>query len=367
MTYVTMQDKLQGDYKDAFVRIETYSILEQIDETHREDLMMNLLDLLLSAQEEGKPIEKVIGTDVQKFCDSYFADYLLSGKFYNLLDIFFRAAWFGLILETCFMFSDADGHSNPLSLTSDITGYLTGLGGSLIFSTIFLLFAKPLIFRKGKRHTALIYLLNIAGSIAFGLGLLYLLDEQLPPIPYWLCLSVFGGYIIVFYTARAISRYRDHGSIRKRRDPDEKPFFKDLAQQVDNELPAAMDKRFQRINKRRKRKGKQPMTEQEYFQKIRKEIKISSRYVGPIVIGLLILMLLRMIIRNYMMEGLADTVIFTAVLLICEIPAFAIFRATITGDIRKMEIITHCEEQGISLKEYAEELLQGASEEDPDA
>lgn len=367
MSYVTIYEKLQGEYKDAFERIEMYSLMERIDETHREDLLMNLLDLLLSAQADKKPVEKVIGTDVRQFCESYFGDYLVTGKFFDLLNTIYRCAWIGLIMESIFMFVDADGHNNALMMTSDLTGYFTGFGGAIIFSAIFLIIGKPLIFHKRKIPAALFYAIDIIGSLAISFGLLWWMDDQSVPMPYWLSLSLFAGYILVFIMVRAISRYREYGSIRKRREPGEQSFWKEINQQVDNELPMALEKRFQKINRRRERRGKALMGEQEYLKKIRRNAERSSRYGYPISIATLSLILLYIIILNYIDQGLGDTLLFAIILLVCEIPAFAIMRAGNSGDKKRIEIVEHCEQHGITLSDYVKELSQEASEEDPDA
>lgn len=368
MSYVTMQEKLQGEYKDAFGRIEMYSIIEYIDETHREDLMMDLLDLLLSAQAEGKPVEKVLGSDIKQFCESYFGDYSVKGKLFNLLASIYRLAWIGLIMEFVWMLTDADGHKNPFMMTSDLTGYFTGFGGAIIFSAIFLVLGKPLIFKKHKIPAALFYGMDIVGSLALSFGLLWWVNDNSVPMPYWLSMSLFGGYILVFIIMRSISRYREYGSIRKRKEPGHQSLWKEINQQVNDELPMELEKRFQKINRKRERKGKPLMTEQEYLEKIRKESDGSARYGYPICIVLLSLILLYTIVHNYIDTGdLVDTLIYTIVLMVCEIPAFAIFSAGRSGDVRKLEIVNHCNEHGITLSDYVKELSQEASEEDPDA
>lgn len=367
MSYVTLQGKLQGEYKDTFERIEMYSIMERIDETHREDLMMNLLDLLLLAQSEEKPIEKVIGTDVKQFCESYFGDYLVKGKFFNILDAIYRLAWIGFVMDSIWMLSDTDRHKNPLTMTSDLTGYFTGFAGGMIFSAIFLMIGKPLIFNKRKIPPALFYTINIIGSLAISFGLLWWVDDQSVPVPYWLSLSLFAGYILVFIVVRAISRYKEYGSIRKRKEPGQQSFWKEINQQVDDELPIDLEKRFRKINRRRERRGKKLMSGQEYLNKIRRNAERSSRYGYPASIALLSLILLYIIIRNYIDQGLIDTILFAIVLLVCEIPAFAIMRVGNSGDRKKIDIVNICEERGITLSEYVKELSQEASEEDPDA
>ena len=54
--YVLLQDRLKGEYKDAFQKVQMYSTSNLIGEDTESELMMELLDHMLMAQEEGKPV-----------------------------------------------------------------------------------------------------------------------------------------------------------------------------------------------------------------------------------------------------------------------------------------------------------------------
>lgn len=61
--YVLLQDRLKGEYKDAFQKVQMYSTSNLIGEDIESELMMELLDHMLMAQEEGKPVSTIVDSD----------------------------------------------------------------------------------------------------------------------------------------------------------------------------------------------------------------------------------------------------------------------------------------------------------------
>lgn len=69
---LSMAEKLKGDYRKVFEKADMYSILSSENEEAGDEKMMNLYDLLLEAQSNEKPVEKIVGTDIETFCKDYF-------------------------------------------------------------------------------------------------------------------------------------------------------------------------------------------------------------------------------------------------------------------------------------------------------
>lgn len=74
-SYVFYADRLTGEYKDAFAGVETYALSISIDEETQNEKLDELLDMFLSAQEAGTPLEKIIGNNMDRFCKNYFFRY----------------------------------------------------------------------------------------------------------------------------------------------------------------------------------------------------------------------------------------------------------------------------------------------------
>ena len=66
---ISMAEKLQGDYRLVFEKADMYSTVSGSgDQNIEDDRLMNLFDLLIEAQHEGKPVEKIVGNDIEAFC-----------------------------------------------------------------------------------------------------------------------------------------------------------------------------------------------------------------------------------------------------------------------------------------------------------
>ena len=70
---ISMADQLTGNYKTVFEKADMYCLIEAGSTEEAEEKIMNLYDLLLQAQEENKPVEKIIGNNLEAFCKEYFA------------------------------------------------------------------------------------------------------------------------------------------------------------------------------------------------------------------------------------------------------------------------------------------------------
>lgn len=99
MSYVWMSDKLKGEYKEVFDKAEIFVGVRNIAGDEGNEMMMDLLDFLLSAQNEGKPVEEVIGTDVEKFCASYFSSYTMKNHLMNVPKALYRLMLIVFVIE----------------------------------------------------------------------------------------------------------------------------------------------------------------------------------------------------------------------------------------------------------------------------
>ena len=60
-TYIEEKRKLKNEYREIFEKVETYAAVRCVEGETREEMLMNLVDMLCMAQEEGKPAEKNCG------------------------------------------------------------------------------------------------------------------------------------------------------------------------------------------------------------------------------------------------------------------------------------------------------------------
>lgn len=159
--------------------------------------------------------------------------------------------------------------------------------------------------------------------------------------------------LVIYIIVRSVLRYRNHGSIRKERMPFEQSGMKSFTKQVEEEIPMELVKRYHRKNKRLARKGKEPMTPEDYMVFLHKENE-KTKKGDKIAIILVLLVVLAVIIQVACTITLFDTIIFVLVILVAEIPAVAIFRFSCRGSRLWEKILEECKERGITILDYVE-------------
>lgn len=164
--YILLQDRLKGEYKDAFQKVQMYSTSNLIGEDTESELMMELLDHMLMAQEEGKPVSTIVGDDIEGFCEIFFSEYKLGNRFVDFLKTLYRMAWIMLV----FAILDLVIGDGALS-SSDIVALgaivLGGLSGSLSILIIYLLIRPLMKKRKVNAWHAAILILCESGVCVF--------------------------------------------------------------------------------------------------------------------------------------------------------------------------------------------------------
>lgn len=84
--YTFYVEKLTGEYREAFRGVEAYAVGLSADDDTMEEKMNELLDLFLNAQEEGKPVQKLVGKNMEHFCDTYFSDITWKNRMQEFFD-----------------------------------------------------------------------------------------------------------------------------------------------------------------------------------------------------------------------------------------------------------------------------------------
>ena len=350
--YLYLMDQLEGEYKEAFDKVYIYTGIRSMEGETEQEMMMNLLDMILTAQHEGKPVEKIIGNDIEKFCKSYFEGYDYKIRLKEQLPKYLnRLMWFVFvfeILDVCFSMGDKD--FNLLRATTNISGYLLGLMCGAVVLLINNIVAKPFMF-KWKKNSVIIYeIVLFVVMVVTVLGFCFLGENMEFNIPLLPILVISGAYILIYKIVQVRLRYKKYSTIWKRKEPFYESWLGSVKNNVKVQLPGELVKRYNNINKRRACRGKELMTPDEYTEKIRKENKQSDIF-GIILVTFISLMVLGMVIDSMIHESIIDGIILGALLCIVEIPISSFFLKT--TKYRK-KLIAECEKQGITLIEYAE-------------
>lgn len=148
-------ETLHTTYKKTFEDVNAYARSNFLSGDKYEEAMFNLYDVLFQAQTDGKPVEKLVGYDIQQFCQQYFGDTTILEK---VITIFVRLVFsvvsiFGV--EWLFFSSQA-----PFNL-----------GKALTVGVIWLMWERVLLessnaFFKQKNTTMALGLFSVVGILA---------------------------------------------------------------------------------------------------------------------------------------------------------------------------------------------------------
>lgn len=262
-SYILYKDKLKGEYKEAFGQIELYCSAQNIDELTQEEQLMQLLDVFLNAQEEGKPVKQITGSNMESFCKNFCSGFSIWNRLANLADYLKRIAWllvvftgFELIAELGLEEQEA---ASFWSLKTDIAGYLIGVATGLSMSCISGFFISRIMFRMKKISMTFLKGCNILLWIIVLVAVFFVQMEQELACPLWIVLLCSISYLLLYYIFR-----------RKERKKERKIHFRDM---VAAQLPAELVKRYHKENKKKVRRGLPEQSREAYLDKLEKECR----------------------------------------------------------------------------------------------
>lgn len=167
ISYIWLKDQLKGEYLATFDKAELYASVRNIDSQTDEEMMMNLLDLLLTAQKEEKPVEKIIGSDIETFCHSYFEDYGLKNRLQKLPKKIYHLMQSVFVLELIELFFSMDDKDFDIfQYHTDLSGFIAGFTiATLLQFSFFLIVVILEAFDNGLASAAILGLLLFISQI----------------------------------------------------------------------------------------------------------------------------------------------------------------------------------------------------------
>lgn len=207
-SYTLYKYNLNQFYRPVFEQIEAYVCAQSIDETTREDRLGELLDVFLNAQSEGKPVNKIVGNDIDRFCKNFCDDFSLKSRIRYIMRPISVAAWllfansvFDLVLWLIFTAKET-GDYNILHCISEsgLSGYLLPCIPLLIMILITNMILRRMMLKK-RRLTTDIFTVTylIEGGI---LGVILMLThfyEWRIPCPTLIIFICSVLYLAVYY------------------------------------------------------------------------------------------------------------------------------------------------------------------------
>lgn len=362
--YDLMEERLKDDYKEVFQKAKLYGVVRNIDTDVLDEMLMNLFDLLLTAQAKEKPVLSVIGSDVEKFCEEYFQDYDVKERVRHLPKYINGLMKLILFFEIIQLFFIEEEGVTVFQSTSNLFPYMCGLIGGQIGIWLIDILIKPIIFRS-KRVKVKSYHIGIVVIIVIVLiSSTFFADRYEVNVPQYITILISFLYITIYSVTKYVKRYKKYGTLRKRkeiRSDFEIASIKDLTKQSLQSLEVSMQKelvkRYEKKNKRLVKRGKQEMTPEQFMEILRKENKKTKKlwkrmryFYAAIVIVLVVV--------NYFMDksGVADLLIFAGILTVIEIFVYKMCKsAAFSGIKAKEKILDECERLGINIVEYVQD------------
>lgn len=355
--YILLEDKLRGEYREAFSQVEYYGSTKWVDADVSAEMLMELLDQMLEAQNAGRPVTDIVGNDIQEFCRNFYSEYKLTDRFESFCKMLYRFAWilFGLTFLGFFFPEDAEGATFQSDIAPIITG---GICGAVVAPILFWLILKILeCFMKvndSVRNAVSCIVLIVTFVFAIALSSHY--DIYIPSVVAFV-ISVL--YIIGYLAVRAIFNYRRYGCIRAPKQ-EEIGFWDTLNGELDEEMIFEWQKQFNKKNERLQKKGKPLMTEEMFLAKLDKQYDPKR---APLVNALtfsgatLIAIVLLSVFGEY--ESWLDYAIFLAVVLGVEVGVYyGLYKAERAGAARYASMKQQMAEQGMTMMKLAEHLAE---------
>ena len=347
--YILLEDKLHGEYKEAFSRVSLYSNTNLIGIDTDSELMMELLDSMLMAQSEGRPVTDVVGTDIQAFCENFFSEYKVKERFIDFLKSIYRISWILLIIGVIdWFFPDASEKT-----FSNIGGVVVGAACGIILNLIIYIFVRPLIQKNNKIKPSVYNAFFSIVLIVFIIAAIIISGRYAIRVPRFIVLLLPGIYILTFMIVRAGKNYKKYGSVKQPKQ-ERITFWAGIFESIEQELPEDLLKEFTRENDKRQKKGQTPMTEEEFLQKSDEQYCYRKRgFINSILLSVVALVPTAIIGITNDFDNIGQFCIFVTIMLVLDGFLFSISRKSAKVSCHAYENMRKTlKEEGLTLEEY---------------
>ena len=219
MNYNAMLADLEPKWREIFVRAQTYANLNGIDRDFANERLGELFDMLVTAQSEDKPVNRITGGNPERFCKEIFSDYDLKERFKAFPKKLFYTAFLVLDFALIILVGKCRGFSDIPEQTIPMSGFLIGFALSIVFELINIVFITP---RMLKSHNIawwkrISMLISAAVILAFVYAnFKYNFVDPLET-PAWIVAVITGTISLVYLLVRSIWRYKNYGTVRNER------------------------------------------------------------------------------------------------------------------------------------------------------
>lgn len=349
-----MEKNLTGAYNEAFSTAVQYAMTKGYTKEKINESMSDLYDILLTAQEDGRPVEKVIGKDISYFCKNYFGKYSVSDFLKSTAAFLFRSFIVIAIMEFITAVAYDSGFLGYMGEKTEISSYIVILLIAAVVNAISFFVVAPLTAKK----KALGDWANIALVIAIFFAIFMIPTESMP-----VKISVNAGvffafiiaYILAYFVIRSVIRFRKYGTISDIYKKAFRQSWKNTC--VDMPMQKGVLEGWQWRYNRLLKKGK--VTEETFLEKLKKEqkINVAADKVTTVFMVVLVVPFAVDILRDS--EALWAGLIGVAVFCLMEFIAYSIFLKPMKkSTVVFGKLLNECEKSGMTMPKFIEEKLK---------
>ncbi len=222
-SYVFYKDKLGGEYASAFEKIEMYVLTQNFDEAAREERLSELLDIFLAAKDEGRPIERITGGDIPRFCRTFCSDLGMKNRLLAAVDYIYRIAFWLLIfsaVDILFLLIGRDTRTIAEVWSSysgiNISGLIIGAAVSGIVAAASGVLIRRAMFRAKKISMGALKAAQYtvaASTFLILLSAMLMTETELFTVPSWIIIALTAPIVILYYVFRGRHIKRDRVSM----------------------------------------------------------------------------------------------------------------------------------------------------------
>jgi len=351
---IAMAKRLNGEYKTAFEKIEIYGLAEGGAVENHEEKMMEIFDILLEAQNENKPIEKIVGKDLEIFCKNFFEEKVVEEN-NKILVYIFRVMMCSFTYGILDILINLDGLNRKTDIYPLLGGVL--MGGLILIIKKYLV--KKSLKNKKVSPTNYSLILMIMCWMAYPISFRFF--QGLIKVSTFGLLVISGVYII-FYVGyyyiwnKKIFKTITVRNMKKEKNKEMRKFNEEIRiAETKEDMVNRLVKRYKKINIKNNKKGKPEITFKQFSENTRK------KYQENIVINIICIVISIVLILYQSVPKIKENLIGGIIyLFILSIATIFIYKEVvkITKEVSgvTLEILNECEEQGIDINEYVERL-----------
>lgn len=331
MSFFTLSEQLKEPYKGVFDRVYLYANVQEITEEESNDAMLNLYDVLFTAQAEQKPVEQIVGDDIEAFCQQYFDQRKLHRFLTSLPDRFFRWGKWIFGVEAFLMIGD--WLTGQAFEALNLFPYLLGMLVTLLIIPI-AHFLYYFLIQKGNRKIEFFYAVTFLITVLLLVGVYFFGRKFVWIVPRFWTLGLVGAYILpyqLFLLYRNCRKFGTWYNPDKRLVKAETKQFKKQGFQI--YLASELHQTYAKHFRKHLAKGK---SSESFYQKLEKDLrrdKVIAKWYW--LFGVVVVLVA--VIPVYLQESLGDGLIFTMIESALIFPTLFYFKRLIANGFQERE------------------------------